>query len=264
MGVTNVNPDNPENVDQETTGSSSSAAAAGGGLPLRGFAMVLIAVAVGLGLWALYALTQGDGSDQASQTAASSETSVAADDNNGGQDTAAPADPTTPTAPAEEEDPAAQEGARDDNPDDPAAGSDDAASNDAPAAPSAGQDGNGGEATASDNRAAASTGGGAAAPAPAEPMINVFNNSTVPNLAAEVSEQLEQRDYRLGEVGNFADEILPETTVFFDPSNARGEQEARELADTVNGVARENIDALPDEAKNPNDITLVMVGEVAF
>ena len=74
--MTNVNPENStDKVSDETRAGSAAGASASraakrpagggahakkGGLPLRGLAMVLIAVAVMLGLWALYSMTSGD------------------------------------------------------------------------------------------------------------------------------------------------------------------------------------------------------------
>lgn len=76
--MTNVNSDNsaestPTDASTDASSGASTGAAAGGasGLPLRGLAMVLIAVAVMLGMWGLYKLTSEDSSDTASQTGAS-------------------------------------------------------------------------------------------------------------------------------------------------------------------------------------------------
>ena len=85
-GVTDVNNETPPDQD-------GSRAASGGasGLPLRGLAMVLIAVAVLFGLWALYSFTQG-GDERtatgASQTVSGTMTEPAAG-SGAGQDPAA-------------------------------------------------------------------------------------------------------------------------------------------------------------------------------
>ena len=103
--------------------------------------------------------------------------------------------------------------------------------------------------------ASGSTGSGnAAAPAPLK--INVLNNSVTQGLAADVSDRLRADGRELGEVGNFSDDVLPETTVFFPAGNADAERVARELADEFNGVARENIDTLPDNTRD--GVTLVL------
>lgn len=106
----------------------------------------------------------------------------------------------------------------------------------------------------------------APAPAPAdEPSrLNVINNSTVPNLAADVADRMRADGYEVGEVGNLADHILPENTVFFQPGNAEAEQRARELAERVGGVAREYEGFLPENTDGRNDLTLVLVNQVAL
>lgn len=199
--VTNVNPEN----------QSSS------GLPLRGLAMVLIAVAVLLAMWGLYASTQDSSSGDAG-AAATTETVVA------GQTTG----PASSDAPA------------------PASETEDAAES----AP--------GESTPAQAPAPAP----AATSAPAR--LNVLNNSTVPNLAADVADRLRADGFEVGEVGNMPDHILPETTVFFQPGNADAEQRARELAERVGGVARVYEGFLPDGTDGPNDLTLVLVDQVAL
>src|SRR5699024_9100175 len=106
--------------------------------------------------------------------------------------------------------------------------------------------------------------GGAEAPAPEPERVHVLNNSTVPNLAADVADSLDGEGYRLGEVGNLAEVILPENTVFFQPDNRDAEKRARELADRVGGVAREYDESLPEGTTGRNDLTLVLVEQVAL
>lgn len=69
ISVTHVTNETVDNSAQEPTqpAGAEGGAAAGTTLPLRGFAMVLIAVAVMFGLWALYAFTQDSGSEQAAE-----------------------------------------------------------------------------------------------------------------------------------------------------------------------------------------------------
>lgn len=234
-------------VNNETEKSPAT-----GGLPLRGFAMVLIAVAVLLGLWALYSLTQG-GNDDSTDTAA--ETSVSDAPAEPAQSPApGPADP--PTQP-EEQAPGAEDRERAEATD-RAEGAEDAPDEEGRA-----PDGRTDDEQPAEGTPAGSGGTGGAAPA--EPArLNVLNNSTVPNLAADVSERLREEGYELGEVGNLAEDIFPETTVFFTEGNAEAEAEARELASRLNGVARENVDSLPPEATGANDITLVLIGDVAL
>ncbi|MGP6174678.1 LytR C-terminal domain-containing protein [Corynebacterium sp. A21] len=216
-----------------------------GGLPLRGLAMVLIAVAVLLGLWGLYSLTQ-DGEDP-TQTAESTNSAPAntADGTPaepGSAGAGAPADNPDPAVPADPDAPVSSDDAADADRD-PAGEEDGAAASTGTASP-----------------ADPAAGGGAPAAAPAK--LNVLNNSTVPELAASVSEKLGGEGYQLGEVGNFSDEIFPETTVFFQGGNSEAEAKARELASRLGGVAREHVDSLPEGTDGADDLTLVLVKEV--
>lgn len=252
------------NNEPETQNSSGT-----GKLPLRGFAMVLIAVAVALALWALYSVTQGGDDSDTADTAA--ETPATAGNGNGSAPQSG--DPAQPDAGGAGGDAAASDSpAPSDAPEDAQPGErqgdgrtgDDAAGNDAADDGAAGS-GDGeqpeGDAAPGGNTAAASGGTGA----PVEPArLHVLNNSTVSDLAADVSQRLDEEGYELGEVGNFADEIFPETTVFFTPGNAAAEEEAHQLASRLNGVAREHVESLPPETEDPEDITLVLIGEVAL
>ncbi|WJY64389.1 hypothetical protein CATRI_11700 [Corynebacterium atrinae] len=193
--MTNVNQDNQDHATSGTTG-----------LPLRGLAMVLIAVAVILGLWGVYAMTQNSSS---SDQATSSETSAAAPQST----VAAPAPASAP------------------------------------------------ESTPKETTSAPAPAPGAS-DAPAR--LNVLNNSTVPNLAKDVADSLRGQGFDIGEVGNVSDIIHPENTVYFQPGNADAERRARELADRVGGVAKEYNQALPDGTNGANDITLVLVNQVAL
>lgn len=204
-------------------------------IPKRGLAMVLIAVAVLLGLWGLYSLTQGD--KDVTNTA----------DNPTPTQEAQPAPSTQPTGDA----PASQPGVSpsgnpSENP------SENRSEN---RAPGEGRDGETRET-------------GRAPIGPGETMtaenetINVYNNSTVAGLAADVSDTLREKGTNVGEVGNLPNEVLEQNTVFFDPNTPGAEERARVLADRVGGVARANIDSLPAEARNPGSITLVVVEPV--
>lgn len=212
--MTNVNPEN-----QSTTASDT-----GSGLPLRGLAMVLIAVAVLLAMWGLYSTTQNSG--DSAETAAPETTTAA---------------PATTAAP--------RESAVADSPEETTATTAAAENTETTEAP-------------------ASEPAPAPAPAPAgaeEPgRLNVINNSVVPNLAADVADRLRADGFDVGEVGNMADHILPETTVFFQPGNADAETRARELAERVGGVARAYEGFLPENTDGRNDLTLVLVNQVAL
>ena len=94
--------------------------------------------------------------------------------------------------------------------------------------------------------------------------MTVLNNSTVSGLAHRVTQTLEREGLHTRESGNLpgGDKVLPENTVFFPAGNAAAEQRARELADRVGGIARENMDYLPREATDNDGLTMVLVGEV--
>lgn len=219
--VTNVNPE---------TNEKTPAA----GLPLRGLAMVLIAVAVALGLWALYSFTRGGNPE-----------------------------PTAADAPVAAQSPQAQQ------PQPGQAQPSDAPANGQPATPAEGQGETGADGAATPGAAAPAGEGDAAALADgagegasaSQRKVSILNNSTVQGLAADVSKQVTDAGYELGEVGNFADEILTETTVFFPAGDAVAEAQARTLADKFSGIAKENIQALPEKAMAEGAVTIVLVNQ---
>ncbi len=214
-GVTNENVDN-----------ASSQTPAASGLPLRGLAMVLIAVAVMLGLWGLYALTSDD---------------------SGSQDSAGGAGDATATATAPQEQPA--QSAQPEQPAQPTPGQETA-----PAQP--GQENPPAAAEQPVERPA-----GQPAASEGKRQVNVLNNSTVQGLAADKARDIESAGFTLGQVGNFAEEVLPETTVFFPAGDAAAEAQARTLADKLGGVARENIQSLPAPAVEHGALTVVLVNQ---
>lgn len=265
--MTNVNPENSTNQP------APEGAPAAGGLPLRGLAMVLIAVAVLLGLWGLYSLTQ-DGDDGAVATSGD-ETEISATIERDGSSDApgADADPDAPGA-AERDDDEVEDGA---------AAEADATSDDArddAADAEAGRDGDG-EREARDDAAAPGRSTGAAgaggagatgASAKSEPVINVLNNSTVNGLAEEIYDRLADEGIRVGEHGNLPGEVatLKETTLYYHPGDIAGERAARDLGDRIgdtNGVPvriEPNIDGLPEETTGPGKVTLALIGEVVL
>ena len=210
-----------------TQGSQGSKAGAhrssSSGLPLRGFAMVLIAVAVMLGMWGLYTLTSKDSTD----TAQTGSTGVA-----------------TLPAPAEGEpgaqgSPSAQPGAAGSA----APGTQDAkAGQDAAGQPAKeGQDAAGREAANKDGAAAGAAGAEGAAGverAAKDIPVNVFNNSGRANFAAEQADKLKEKGFKIGEVGNLAGDILtvPQTTVYFPAGDKDAESLARETAAQLYGA----------------------------
>lgn len=241
-------------------GEAAPARAAGkkSPVPLRALAMVLIAVGILLALWAVYALTSGDGDDAenaqddpsvsgaaepGAEGAAGAPGAPGAENRDGAADDAAPGDPRHgQPAPGDPRHPdaARADGAEGDDPraNDPGdRNADDPAGRDAAGAPAA---------------------------ADGVKRINVLNNSTVPDLAAQVSEPLRTPGTELGEVGNLPGEVLtvPENTVFFHAGNAEAETQARELAERLGGVAREFDPALPQGTTGDTDLTVVLATPV--
>ena len=203
--MTNVNSDKAAESTSTPSKQAGAHRSSSSGLPLRGFAMVLIAVAVMLGMWGLYTLTSKDSTD----TAQTGSTGVA-----------------TLPAPAEGE-PGAQGG--------PSA----KAGQDAAGQPAKeGQDVAGREAANKDGAAAGAAGAvGAESAAGAERAakdipVNVFNNSGRANFAAEQADKLKEKGFKIGEVGNLAGDILtvPQTTVYFPAGDKDAESLARETA----------------------------------
>lgn len=176
------------------------------GMPLRGMAMILIAVAVLLAAWGAYSATRGEDSNAS-----------------GGQLT-----PVTQV-------PASQ----------------------APDTRKAGEDSSTTSQPKSQEKSEADTPEGAVA------KVHVLNNSTVPGLAADISEQLEAHGWELGEVGNFADQVLPENTVFFTPGNPAAEEAAKKLAAQVGAVAAPRPEGLPAGTEDPSTLVLILTGETA-
>ena len=223
-------------------GAGSSTAAATGGVPKRGLAMILIAVALLLALWGVYAMTRDNSDDQAAKEPANQSTQDTNNANgqgqNGqnGQNNQNGQNPNDPNA-------AGQNGQ---NPNDPNAQGQQGASQ--------GQDGQSGQA-------------GGAAPAGANnPMtsenqtINVYNNSAISGFADQVAGQVEANGTKVGEVGNIPGEVVTfeQNTVLFDPATPDAERFARELADKVGGVAVPADDRIPAEARKPGSLTLVL------
>ncbi|KQB86161.1 hypothetical protein Clow_01515 [Corynebacterium lowii] len=243
----------------------------GSGIPLRGLAMVLVAVAILLAIWGVWALVGGSDDDSSSNSEASTEAS------------APMTQPAVPNAPAQQGQQPAVTGAPQQVPTEqrpnevngvvgdnqattPAA----PAPNDPAAAPSAAAPASGEAARPAGDNAAANTaannadnanGANNANNAQAG-RVNVLNNSTVQDLAANTSRQLEGQGNQIGQVGNLPEEQykVDETTVFYQPG---GEERARRLAEQLGGVARPYDPNLPDNTAGQGDLTVVLAGAVA-
>ncbi|WP_297851107.1 LytR C-terminal domain-containing protein [uncultured Corynebacterium sp.] len=217
--------------------AGSGAGAVAGGVPKRGLAMILIAVALLLGLWGIYAMTKGDSSDQA----ANEQTNQSAQDGNGqgtnGQGQTGQAGQGATGQDQNQQDPNAQN--------------------------ANGQDQNrgpGNENGAQEGANGANGASGANAMTAENQTINVYNNSAVPGFADRVAGQVRENGTKVGEVGNIPGEsvIFEQNTVLFDPATPGAEDRARELADKVGGIAIPNNDSIPAEAKKPGSLTLVL------
>ena len=231
--VTNVNPGNEyhDEVD-EYRGSHRSddaapapaggaTAAAAGGIPKRGLAMILIAVAAILLLWGIYALTQNDnaGTNAAPQTTMPQNT---APQNTAPQNTAPQA--TGSEAPAPEgAQPPAQE---------------------APA-----------------NRPEQEAPAIAPALTRENAQEFVYNNSPNPGAAGSTADQLAPQynvanrsaDSTAMNLPEQQYGIFPETTVFYDPSISGADQVAAEVARQVSGVVKP-INEVPQGASLPAEV----------
>ena len=201
-------------------------------LPLRGVAMILISVALLLAMWGIYSMTGGKSAKvhnaASTDSAAASAVSI---------QPAAPAGPVTraPGVPA------------------PSSGAPAPASAPAGAAASgaAAPGTSGGAGTAG---AAGAAGASTSAGDKSAVTVHVLNNSTIQGLAAKAKEQLTRQGYRVGQVGNYSRSVVPQNTVYYTDN----EQQARELAEKVGGVAQQRPADLPAETAGPGSLVVVL------
>lgn len=202
-------------------------------LPLRGVAMILISVALLLAMWGIYSMTGGKSAKV--HNAASTDSAAAS---------VAPAQPAVPAGPVTSAPgvPAPSSGA-------PAPAS-------APAP--AGAVASGAAAPGAPSGATAGTAGAAGASTSAGDKsavtVHVLNNSTIQGLAAKAKEQLTRQGYRVGQVGNYSRSVVPQNTVYYTDN----EQQARELAEKVGGVAQQRPADLPAETAGPGSLVVVL------
>lgn len=202
-------------------------------LPLRGVAMILISVALLLAMWGIYSMTGGKSAKVHNAASTDSATASAVS-----IQPAAPAGPVT-SAPGV---PAPSSGAPA-----PASAPAGAAASGA-AAPGA----SGGAGTAGAGAAAA--GASTSAGDKSAVTVHVLNNSTIQGLAAKAKEQLTSQGYRVGQVGNYSRSVVPQNTVYYTDN----EQQARELAEKVGGVAQQRPADLPAETAGPGSLVVVL------
>ncbi|MEO5304884.1 MULTISPECIES: LytR C-terminal domain-containing protein [Corynebacterium] len=215
--MTNVNPENSVSsadharhaADSDSAAAPAAAAAPASKLPLRGLAMVLIAVAVMLGMWALYAMTSDKSEDTAQNAPAGNDAVVSGPATGGAEGDGAAGGAS---------------GEADKNKD--------AAENERPADADADSE-NAAEAGAEhgENTEAGANAGNSDR-AQAEIPVNVFNNSGRANFAADEAERLKSQHFHIAEVGNISGDVLvaPKTTVYFPEGDAAAESLAKEVA----------------------------------
>ena len=201
-------------------------------LPLRGVAMILISVALLLAMWGIYSMTGGKSAKV--NNAASTDSAAAS---------VAPAQPATPAAPATSA------------PGVPAPSSDAPAPASAPAgAPASGAAAPGASGGSGAAGAAGAAGASTSAGDKSAVTVHVLNNSTIQGLAAKAKEQLTSQGYRVGQVGNYSRSVVPQNTVYYTDN----EQQARELAEKVGGVAQQRPADLPAETAGPGSLVVVL------
>ncbi|MGV0430507.1 LytR C-terminal domain-containing protein [Corynebacterium tuberculostearicum] len=264
--MTNVNPENStDKVSDETRAGSAAGASASraakrpagggahakkGGLPLRGLAMVLIAVAVMLGLWALYSMTSGDDdstvASESKQENSTGSTIGAAPEGSAGPDAAGSRAPGAPGASEGASAPAPAPA--------PTPGEGDAAGD--PAASGAADE----RAAAEGDAAAGEENAHSAARDRNDIKVSVLNNSGEVDKAKKEADSLKGGGFKVGYVGNLPGDVLtvPKTTVFFPEGDASAEALAKEVAARYQAdVAPMNRD-LPKEATDEGAVVVAL------
>lgn len=203
-------------------------------LPLRGVAMILISVALLLAMWGIYSMTGGKSAKV--NNAASTDSAAAS---------VAPAQPATPAGSA-----TSVPGVPAPSSEAPAPASAPAG---APASGAAAPGASGGAGTAGAG-AAGAAGASTSAGDKSAVTVHVLNNSTIQGLAAKAKEQLTSQGYRVGQVGNYSRSVVPQNTVYYTDN----EQQARELAEKVGGVAQQRPADLPAETAGPGSLVVVL------
>lgn len=240
-----------------TGGGGGGAHAKKGGLPLRGLAMVLIAVAVMLGLWGLYAMTS---EDDDSTVASDSEQSESDGSANGGQEGNGAGGPAA--------DGARGDGSRDGaNNQPPREGEGDSAHPNGDAEGEANrdvgrEDGTRGE--DSDRAGDAARAGGNDAPSAARDRndikVSVLNNSGESDKAKNEADVLKDGGFKVGYVGNLPGDVLtvPKTTVFYPEGDASAESLAREVAARYQAEVKPMNRDLPKEATEDGAVVVAL------
>ena len=240
-----------------TGGGGGGAHAKKGGLPLRGLAMVLIAVAVMLGLWGLYAMTS---EDDDSTVASDSEQSESDGSANGGQEGNGAGGPAA--------DGARGDGSRDGaNNQPPREGEGDNAHPNGDAEGEANRDAgreDGARGEDSDRVGDAARAGGNDAPSAARDRndikVSVLNNSGESDKAKNEADVLKDGGFKVGYVGNLPGDVLtvPKTTVFYPEGDASAESLAREVAARYQAEVKPMNRDLPKEATEDGAVVVAL------
>ncbi|MDL0401935.1 LytR C-terminal domain-containing protein [Corynebacterium lehmanniae] len=253
-----------EPYEGEPEGRGKAAAAGGaaeGGLPKRGLAMILIAVAALLALWGIWKMTQDDNGGDGEGAAPTSSTVV-------GTSPATPAGDGagSPAAPAPAGDPNEQNTATVTD----TVRADDPNAQDSNAQRPEGAEGQGENAQPAPAPAPAPAGAGLDN---ASAQVYVYNNSGTPDLASRTADQLKDQ-YNVANnstdaaVMNMPEQVygvFPETYVFFDPAVPGAEQVAADIARRVGGAARakgdlpEGATSIPEQAANNSAAVAVVL-----
>lgn len=242
-----------------TGGGGGGAHAKKGGLPLRGLAMVLIAVAVMLGLWGLYAMTS---EDDDSTVASDSEQSKSDGSANGGQE----GNGAGGAAPDGARGDGSRDGANNQPPREgenahPNGGAEDEANRDAnrDAGRDAGARGGGNDRAGEEARA-----GGNDAPSAARDRndikVSVLNNSGESDKAKNEADVLKDGGFKVGYVGNLPGDVLtvPKTTVFYPEGDASAESLAKEVAARYQAEVKPMNKDLPKEATEDGAVVVAL------
>lgn len=240
-----------------TGGGGGGAHAKKGGLPLRGLAMVLIAVAVMLGLWGLYAMTS---EDDDSTVASDSEQSKSDGSANGGQEGNGAGGPAA--------DGVRGDGSRDGaNNQPPREGEGDNAHPNGDAKDEANRDAgreDGARGEDSDRTGDAARAGGNDAPSAARDRndikVSVLNNSGESDKAKNEADVLKDGGFKVGYVGNLPGDVLtvPKTTVFYPEGDASAESLAREVAARYQAEVKPMNRDLPKEATEDGAVVVAL------
>ena len=176
--------------------------------------MVLIAVAVMLGMWALYSLTSDKDDSAAGDGSGTGDATITA--------------PATGGAEGGEPGSAAEHGSQDQA----GNGADGAQDGDKPGQDGAPADSTGDSAAGAENGAAGQGGSAAGNRKQADIPVNVYNNSARVNYAADEAERLKSENFKVSEVGNLSGDVFtaPQTTIYFPEGDAAAENLAKEVA----------------------------------